>query len=92
MIVLVVGCSLLYLVPVEIGQKYTDEDWRQRLMAFQEYLRDFVFYPPKSPPDKMGYLAQHRLLDQIPELLDDIIIPDYCVFGSEGGKFIEKIG
>lgn len=27
---------------------------------------------------KIGYLAQHRLLDQIPELMRDIITPDYC--------------
>ena len=26
----------------------------------------------------VGYLAQHRLLDQVPELRKDIITPDYC--------------
>lgn len=26
----------------------------------------------------IGYLAQHRLFDQIPSLLKDIITPDYC--------------
>ena len=25
-----------------------------------------------------GYLAQHRLFDQIPGLMKDIVIPDYC--------------
>ena len=27
---------------------------------------------------RIGYLAQHRLFDQVPELLRDIITPDYC--------------
>ena len=26
----------------------------------------------------VGYLAQHRLLDQVPELRKDVITPDYC--------------
>lgn len=37
-----------------------------------------------------GYLAQHRLPDQVPELLEDIVIPDYCAF-AEGGLDEDKL-
>jgi lysine-specific demethylase 8 len=30
----------------------------------------------------VGYLAQHRLFDQVPALASDYIIPDYCVLRS----------
>lgn len=84
-------------VPVELGSKYTDDDWQQELMTFHDYLMEYVFADSKVCSylfhagiltnnifQKKGYLAQHRLPDQIPELLDDIIMPDYCAF-AEGG-------
>lgn len=33
---------------------------------------------------EIGYLAQHQLLDQIPELQDDIVVPDYCAMSENG--------
>ena len=32
---------------------------------------------PDSQP--IGYLAQHQLFEQISELLDDVLVPDYCM-------------
>uniref|UniRef100_A0A1I8EXF5 N-acetyltransferase domain-containing protein n=1 Tax=Wuchereria bancrofti TaxID=6293 RepID=A0A1I8EXF5_WUCBA len=54
-------------VPIEIGNSYADSDRQQVLMTFHLH-----------NSDGLDYLAQHRSFDQIPELLDDIIIPDYC--------------
>jgi len=31
-----------------------------------------------SVPSRVGYLAQHRLFDQVPALRRDIALPDYC--------------
>ena len=43
----------------------------------------------KKRTKKMGYLAQHALLDQIPKLSNDVIVPDYCSLtlekDSDGG-------
>jgi len=37
----------------------------------------------KKKKRKMGYLAQHALLDQIPALRRDVIVPDYCALTLE---------
>ncbi|GMF10644.1 unnamed protein product [Phytophthora lilii] len=39
----------------------------------------------KSTSTKLGYLAQHRLFDQIPALGRDIITPDYCTVQRDEG-------
>uniref|UniRef100_A0A6B2GAZ7 Lysine-specific demethylase 8 (Trinotate prediction) n=1 Tax=Myxobolus squamalis TaxID=59785 RepID=A0A6B2GAZ7_MYXSQ len=55
-------------VPIEIGSKYTDNNWHQKLMGIEEFVDNIA----KNTGD-LVYLAQHNLFTQIPELKEDIM-------------------
>ncbi|KAK0552928.1 hypothetical protein OC845_001468 [Tilletia horrida] len=76
------------VVPVEIGRAYTDAEWTQAMIPWEDFLQraGWILDPPQQPPplrseDKeqdgpTTYLAQHTLLTQFPELEADMIRPD----------------
>lgn len=62
-------------VPVELGSKYTSDNWSQSLVKFSEFIEHCILNPKDE--EDVAYLAQHDLFDQITELKDDIVVPEY---------------
>ncbi|CAN8102131.1 unnamed protein product [Discula destructiva] len=79
------------LVPVEVGRSYVDAGWGQKIVRFADFVAEYVdpsleHTPPPStagrgedaPAKPTAYLAQHQLFLQLPQLRDDILLPDLC--------------
>ena len=64
-------------VPVEVGKRYTDSTWTQKLMTVNEFVRDYVACEGRNDAEA-GYLAQHDWFKQIPDLRKDISVPEFC--------------
>ncbi|KAG0718074.1 JmjC domain-containing protein 5 [Chionoecetes opilio] len=78
-------------VPVEVGARYTDSSWYQRLMTLDEYFTQYVTCCGNEGRPT-GYLAQHHLLDQVPQLMEDIVVPDYCHLGQQPPRINAWVG
>jgi hypothetical protein len=79
------------LIPVETYEKgdetqtYLTDSWRQEVMSLGDYIERFFDDGGSSSSsssgddEQNGYLAQHQLFDQIPDLKDDIRAPQFIV-------------
>lgn len=63
------------LVPVELGRSYTDDGFGQAIMPFGDFMRNHLM---TTSGEEIGYLAQHDLFSQVPDLRKDIRMPIFC--------------
>ncbi|XP_055706347.1 lysine-specific demethylase 8 [Phlebotomus papatasi] len=76
-------------VPIEIGSQYTESNWGQKLVRLKDFIdRQFI---SRKNDTIVEYLAQHDLLNQIPELQEDIRIPDYCYISSPDNEVKSEV-
>jgi len=68
------------LVPIEIGSKVATME--EKVLSLETFVTDFLDKRCKKRYSPIAYLAQHNLLDQIPQLQRDIKVPSFCSAGG----------
>jgi hypothetical protein len=67
-------------VPVELGV-HAAGSLQERLMTLEELVHEHLD-TRGGDAGVPAYLAQHTLLDQIPQLMHDVVVPVYCEAGA----------
>ncbi|GFH60730.1 hypothetical protein CTEN210_17206 [Chaetoceros tenuissimus] len=77
------------IVPIEHGLMSTKQGMKEELLTIDDFIQfhmapstEHTIFALDDATGKVAYLAQHQLLDQIPELRNDVITPSQC---GEGG-------
>ncbi len=68
-------------VPVELGNYLATKSSQKIVSIYDFILQDILSESNAIVSDErkpIAYLAQHKLLQQVPQLRKDILIPDYC--------------
>jgi lysine-specific demethylase 8 len=74
-------------VPVEAGAHFLDPGLATLLLPFGAFLQRAVQDgAPQQQQQQRLYLAQHPLLDQLPRLRRDVLVPDYCALAVAEGE------
>ncbi|MES1902120.1 MAG: Lysine-specific demethylase 8 [Paramarteilia canceri] len=64
--------------PVEIGDKYTSDDWEQQIMSMKDFFQTFMVVNPS----KIGYIAQFSFFQLNPGLKKDFTMLDYAALSE----------
>lgn len=83
------------VVPVETGTSYLSEDSGQKLQSVRDFIESYLEPDDRKQQEetkKLGYLAQHTLFEQIPQLRKDIFVPDYCCMLTPDDENIPENG
>ncbi len=77
------------IVPVEVGHDYRSDEWEQKIMLWEDFLAllEFKDHSATTSGTDILYMAQHNLTKQFPDLLKDIIIPDYVYADLRSSDF-----
>ena len=72
-------------VPLELGE-HGGGEWREELSTLGDFVAAYLAPSARATageaPARVGYMAQHHLLEQLPSLMDDIEVPDACAVGD----------
>lgn len=95
----VVPVEIGKLLPSDnVTVKGSSSTWRESSMELQKFIENYMIpsleyctgdnpVAGEYPLEQIGYIAQHNLFNQFPELKNSFTIPEYCSVSSDSTNF-----